>query len=101
MGRFRFPPFHRAGRNSRPVSGLKIPEDGFIRVGCERRRGGSVTLVYGLGVSELQPIAAELKKRCGVGGTVKDGVVSLQGDKRDAIIAYLAERNRRTKRMGG
>lgn len=78
-----------------------LPDDGFIRVGCERRRGGSVTLVYGLASGELQSVAGDLKKRCGTGGTVKDGIVALQGDKRDAIIAYFTERNRRTKRMGG
>ena len=60
-----------------------------------------MTLVYGLAAAELAPVAADLKKRCGTGGTVKDGVVSLQGDKRDAIIAYFSERKRRTKRMGG
>jgi len=81
--------------------GPALPEDGFVRVGCERRRGGSVTLVYGLSESEVHAVAGDLKKRCGTGGTVKDGVVALQGDKRDAIIAYLAERGRRTKRMGG
>jgi translation initiation factor 1 len=83
------------------AAGPAIPDDGFVRVGCERRRGGSVTLVYGLAPSELQPIAADLKKRCGTGGTVKDGIVALQGDKRDPILAYFAERRRRTKRMGG
>jgi translation initiation factor 1 len=81
--------------------GPVLPDDGFVRVGCERRRGGSVTLVYGLAPGELQAVAGDLKKRCGTGGTVKDGVVTLQGDKRDAILAYLAERGRRTKRMGG
>lgn len=78
-----------------------IPDDGFVRVGCERRRGGSVTLVYGLAAGELATVAADLKRRCGTGGTVKDGIVALQGDKRDAIIAYFTESSRRTKRMGG
>jgi len=81
--------------------GSLLPDDGGVRVGCERRRGGSVTLVHGLAPSELQAVAGDLKKRCGTGGTVKDGVVALQGDKRDAVLAYLAERGRRTKRMGG
>ncbi len=81
--------------------GSVLPDDGFVRVGCERRRGGSVTLVYGLAPSELQAVAGDLKKRCGTGGTVKDGVVALQGDKREAVLAYLAERGRRAKRMGG
>jgi len=95
------PPVARKRPKPGATTGPALPDDGFVRVGCERRRGGSVTLVYGLAATELQPIAAELKKRCGTGGAVKDGVVSLQGDKRDAILAYFAERQRRTKRMGG
>ncbi len=77
------------------------PDDGIVRVGCERRRGGTLTLVYGLVANELEAVAGELKRRCGTGGTAKDGIVALQGDKRDAVLAYFAERNRRTKRMGG
>jgi translation initiation factor 1 len=87
---------------SKPAAGKPaVPDDGIVRVGCERRRGGSVTLVYGLAPAELIAIAADLKRLCGTGGTAKDGIVSLQGDKRDAVLAYLAERNRRAKRMGG
>lgn len=97
-------PLPVAGRARRPAqtqSGPDLPEDGVIRVGCERRRGGSVTLVYGLAANELDAVAAELKRRCGTGGTAKDGVVSLQGDKRDDVLVYFADRKRRTKRMGG
>ena len=78
-----------------------VPDDGFVRVGCERRRGGSVTIVYGLEPSEVDGTAGELKRRCGTGGTAKDGLVTLQGDKRDEVLAYFLERGRRTKRMGG
>ena len=49
----------------------------------------------------LAPLVAELRRRCGTGGTAKDGVVALQGDKRDEALKYFAERGRRTKRMGG
>jgi translation initiation factor 1 len=77
------------------------PDDGVLRVGCERRRGGSVTLIYGLNATELDPVAADLKRRCGTGGTHKNGIVELQGDRRDTVIAYLAERGRRAKKMGG
>jgi translation initiation factor 1 len=77
------------------------PDDGVVRVGCERRRGGSVTLVYGLIPNEIERLAAELKKRCGTGGTAKNGIIELQGDRRDAVLAYLAEGGRRAKRMGG
>ncbi len=84
-----------------PAKGPALPDDGIVRVGCENRRGGKVTLVYGLRANELDAVAGDLKKRCGVGGTAKDGVVSLQGDKRDVVIAYFSERERKTKRMGG
>ena len=77
------------------------PDDGIVRVGCERRRGGSVTIVYGLGARELEPVAAELKKRYGTGGTAKNGVVELQGDKRDAALAYFTGQGRKVKKMGG
>jgi translation initiation factor 1 len=77
------------------------PADGIVRVGCEKRRGGVVTLVYGLAANELAPIATELRRACGTGGTAKDGIVSLQGDKRDDVLAYFQARGRRTKRMGG
>ena len=77
------------------------PDDGLVRVGCERRRAGSMTLVYGLGEAVIQSIAKDLKRRCGAGGSVKAGVVELQGDHRDEAVTYFAERNIRTKRMGG
>jgi translation initiation factor 1 len=81
--------------------GKPPPDDGVIRVGCERRRAGSMTLVYGIGDTIIHLIIKDLKKRCGAGGAIKGGVIELQGDHRDAVSAYLAERNLRTKRMGG
>jgi translation initiation factor 1 len=81
--------------------GKPPPDDGIIRVGCERRRAGSMTLVHGIGGASIQLIAKDLKQRCGAGGAVKEGVIELQGDHRDAVTAYLAERKIRAKRMGG
>ena len=78
-----------------------IPDDGVIRVGCEHRRGGKMTLVYGLRAHELDAIGKELRHRCGTGGTAKEGVVALQGDHRDAVISYFAAQQRRSKKMGG
>jgi translation initiation factor 1 len=100
-GTLPLPSAKRRPQSQHQGKGPAIPEDGIVRVGCERRRGGSVTLVYGLEGNELAAVAAELKRRCGTGGTVKDGIVTLQGDKRDAAIAFFTERKRRTKRMGG
>lgn len=88
-------PQHAGTRASLP------PDDGIVRVGSEKRRGGVVTLVYGLLASELVSVAGDLKRRCGTGGTAKDGIVAIQGEKRDAVLAYFAEKGRRTKRMGG
>jgi len=83
------------------AKGLRPPDDGVIRVGCERRRGGSVTLIYGLEAGELEGVTSTLKRRCGTGGTFKDGIVSLQGDKRDEALAFFTAQARRVKKMGG
>ncbi len=89
----------------RAKAGIKAratpPDDGTLRVGCEKRRGGTLTLVYGLRPDEAGTIAADLRRRCATGGTAKGGIVSLQGDRRDAVVAYFAERKRRVKKMGG
>ena len=57
------------------------------------RRGKAVTTVSGvpLGDAELKALAGKLKKRCGVGGSAKDGVIELQGDHRDTVVAMLRE----------
>lgn len=99
-GSIPLPTFEKAKTQS-PSGKTLPPDDGIVRVGSEKRRGGTVTLVYGLLASELEVVAGELKKRCGAGGTAKDGIVAIQGEKRDAVLAYFAQRGRRTKRMGG
>ena len=98
-------PLPRYDAPKRPASQRKgaaaVPDDGVLRVGCERRRGGSVTLVYGLAPAELAQAAGTLKRLCGTGGTAKDGVLTLQGDHRDTVIGHFAQSGRRAKRMGG
>jgi len=94
-------PVSRAPRPKRAAQQATPPADGIIRVGCEKRRGGTVTLVYGLAPNEVDAVAAELKRSCATGGTAKEGLVSLQGDRRDTVLAYFASRKRRAKRMGG
>lgn len=71
-----------------------------IRLRLEARPGGrAVTLVLGLAGSEAQiaALAKELKSVCGAGGTVKDGVIELQGDHRDSAQAALAERGLKSR----
>lgn len=78
-----------------------MPDDGVIRVGREKRRASSVTVIYGLEARELSEVASTLRKLCGTGGTAKNGVVELQGDHRDRIVAWFTEQKRRVKRAGG
>jgi translation initiation factor 1 len=79
-----------------PRAELPRPRDGKgIRLRLEHRPGGrTVTLVLGLRGTDAQiaALAKDLKSACGTGGTVKDGVVELQGDHRAAAQAVLAER---------
>lgn len=58
------------------------------------RRGKAVTTVANVPLDDagLRDLAAALKKGCGVGGAVKDGVIELQGDHREAVIALLRGR---------
>jgi translation initiation factor 1 len=55
------------------------------------RRGKAVTTVAELPLDDagLRELAGRLKKRCGVGGSVKDGVIELQGDHRDVVVEVL------------
>ena len=76
--------------------------DGVVRVGrtSSGRRGKTVTLVTGLPPGDLDAVAKELKKLCGSGGSVKDGVVEIQGDQRARVIERLQGRYRVTATGG-
>jgi translation initiation factor 1 len=79
--------------------------DGIIRVSLDRKgRGGKcVSLVTGLPGTEedLKVLATELKRRCSTGGTIKDGVIEIQGDHRDALVAALQSHGFAAKKSGG
>ncbi len=76
-----------------------------VRLGRETkgRRGKGVTTVSDLPLDEagLLELATKLKDRCGTGGTVKDGVIEIQGDQRDRLAAVLEGMGYRVKRVGG
>ena len=62
-----------------------------------------MTVVSGVLLDEdgLQKLATELKRRCGAGGTVKGGVIEIQGDHRDLLVTELTKRGYTVKRSGG
>jgi translation initiation factor 1 len=86
----------------RPVPGGGDPGDGVVRVSRTKsgRKGKTVTLVTGLPSAERDAVARELKRLCGSGGAVKEGVVEIQGDHRERILAHLTGRYR-AKAAGG
>lgn len=75
-----------------------------MRVGRETRgrKGAGVTVISGvpLAGAALAALASELKKKCGSGGTVKDGVIEIQGEHRDTIVELLRTRGWTVKRAG-
>ncbi|MBV8469649.1 MAG: translation initiation factor Sui1 [Burkholderiaceae bacterium] len=79
--------------------------DGTARVWRESKgRGGkTVTLVKGLLIDAeaLQALGKRLRSACGSGGTVKDGVIEIQGDHAERVTALLLEAGLKAKRAGG
>ena len=85
--------------------GSRPAGDGIVRVRRESKgRGGkTVTVITGAHGDDaaLKLLAGELKKRCGSGGTVKDGAIEIQGDFCDLVVSELAGRGFQVKRAGG
>jgi len=79
--------------------------DGIVRVQRETKgRGGkAVTVVRGVPVdaAALVKLGQDLKAACGSGGTVKDGVIEVQGDHVAKVLALLEQRGFKAKRAGG
>ena len=85
---------------------VKAPQgDGIVRVGRQTkgRKGSGVTTVSGLllGADQLRDLAGQLKKKCGAGGAVKDGVIEIQGEHRDQLVETLEKLGYTVKRAGG
>jgi translation initiation factor 1 len=76
-----------AAAPSRPTAGGRVK----VRREVAGRRGKAVTTVSGVPLDDagLRELAGRLKKRCGVGGSAKDGVIELQGDHRDTVVEVL------------
>ena len=78
---------------------------GNVRVGRETkgRKGKGVTVITGLPLDafELADLARELKSHCGAGGKNREGVIEIQGDHRDRLVAALQARGYTVKKSGG
>jgi translation initiation factor 1 len=81
------------------------PKQARVRVGREvaGRGGKAVSVITGLplGDAALSELATRLKKLCGAGGAVKDGVIEIQGDHRERLVAELLKLGYDAKQSGG
>jgi translation initiation factor 1 len=113
-------PFAALSSEGLPPAPTTLPEDSAIasaskpakksrgRVDIIRQKAGrggkTVTVVtgfVGIGLPEKEQLAKAMQRACGVGGTVKDGHIEIQGDKREEIARILTEANFRPVFAGG
>ena len=75
----------------------------YVSIDRKARKGKEVTMIEGfIGASnDLNSLAKQLKSSCGVGGTVKDECILIQGNHRDKIMGLLDKYGYQTKRKGG
>lgn len=95
-----------SGRIDEPKATVQRPKgDGIVRIQRQTsgRKGKGVCLITGIDEDDatLAKLAAELKKKCGCGGAVKDGVIEIQGDNRDLIKTLLEAKGMKVKLAGG
>ena len=79
--------------------------DAVVRIGRETkgRKGKGVTVITGFpgDEAELKELGRQLKAKCGAGGTVRDGVIEIQGDHRHVLLEELSNRGWKVKLTGG
>jgi translation initiation factor 1 len=96
-----FPP-----KKSKPPQKLSsAKKDDIVRVGRETkgRKGAGVTVITGIPLHPegLEKLAKQFKQQCGTGGTVKNGVIEIQGDHRDPLVTELQKLGYTVKKSGG
>lgn len=84
---------------------LRAKGDGIIRIQRQTkgRKGEGMCVITGLDLDDkqLHTLASELKKKCGCGGTVKEGMIEIQGDKRTLLHQLLVAKGFQVKFVGG
>ncbi len=96
----------RRKRQPSVPQGLTLPpaqQTAYIHRASKGRGGKVVTLVKNLHLSphDYKALTKHLKQTCGSGGTIKDGVIEIQGDQRETIAAALQQLGYKTKMAGG
>ncbi|MDC9596246.1 stress response translation initiation inhibitor YciH [Xenorhabdus anantnagensis] len=85
--------------------GAGIVGDGIVRIQRQTsgRKGKGVCVITGIDADDqtLAKLTAELKKKCGCGGSVKEGEIEIQGDKRDLLKQLLEAKGMKVKLAGG
>ncbi|KMK51758.1 translation initiation factor Sui1 [[Actinobacillus] muris] len=79
--------------------------DGIVRIQRQTsgRKGKGVCIITGLNLDDkgIMSLASELKRRSGCGGSVKDGIIEIQGDNRDQLKQMLEQKGFKVKLAGG
>ena len=92
-------------KKKKSKSSTNIKYDGIIRIQREvkGRKGKTVTTISGFQINadELKNLVSQLKRRCGTGGSVKDGIIIIQGDHRDVLLSELKKQGYTAKLAGG
>jgi translation initiation factor 1 len=98
------PNFHYK-ENAAEVESTLPPEQQalYVWLDSKGRSGKTVTLVKGFRgkASDLETLGQEVKKFCGTGGTVKEGEIVIQGNLRDKVMIFLANKGYKKAKMAG